>query len=98
MYFSLSIHEKGGFITNLYRTSIHGVSSERNAINRIQNLFPRVHLKKKKYSQTQYSKRKGNRCEIEHYIKTFENSKSLGFCSKCKNSQGVIIWPKSTTR
>lgn len=47
MYFSLSIHEKGGFITNLYRTSIHGVSSERNAINRIQNLFPRVHLKKK---------------------------------------------------
>lgn len=47
MYFSLSIHEKGGFITNVYRTSIHGVSSERNAINRIQNLFPRVHLKKK---------------------------------------------------
>lgn len=49
-FFSLSIHDKGGFITNLYRTYINGVLGERNAINRIKNSFPRVHMKT--YSQT----------------------------------------------
>lgn len=37
MYFPLSIHEKGGFLTNLYRTYINGVSWERNTVSRIKN-------------------------------------------------------------
>lgn len=92
MYFSLSIHKKGGFITmctDVYKWSVKG-----NTINKTKNSFPRVHMKKI-CTDSQYSKRKGNCCKIEHYIKTFENSKILGLCNKCKNIQGVIIWPKS---
>lgn len=28
--------------------------------------------------------------------KPYGNSKILGFCNKCKNIQGVIIWPSNT--
>lgn len=70
MYFSLSMHEKGGFIRNVYRTYINGVLWERNTINRTKNSFPRVRMKKIR-TDSQYSKRRENCCKIEHYIKTF---------------------------
>lgn len=77
------MHRKGGFIRNVYRTYINGVLWERNTINRTKNSFPRVRMKKIR-TDSQYSKRRENCCRIEHYIKTFQNSKILGLCNNVK--------------